>query len=334
MPAELELSGGQLLLDYGEALRNEATPSSSNTQQRIDDLRTLSAERFESANEIKIQIARILRETTILTRNAKLIEKKRDSAKLVLTRIAIEKYKSDGFSDSFAMLFSGNPTQYLSDAATLDIISQGYANALSKYIAFQQRLSANKLVLKDRTTQLRVQQQRLNREVSGAESDLRQANMVLLSLKADDRKRLIASEKRREQKILKTSKRAAKVYKGDSSRGSQALKFALQQIGDIYVWGGSGPERWDCSGLTLRAFQQTGTSLPHSAAVQFNYGKSVSYRSLIPGDLVFFGQPISHVAIYMGGGKMVQAPRAGKKVEVVSFTLKFGSKPFIGARRL
>ena len=311
-----------------------ASPTGSTAQQRVDDLRTLSAERFESANEIKIQIARIMRETSILTRNTKLIERKRDSAKLILSRIAIEKYRNDGFSDSFAMLFSGNPTQYLSDAATLEIIGQRYSKSLSKYIAFQQRLSANKLVLRDRTTQLRVQQQRLNKEVNSAKSDLREANRVLYSLKVDDRKRLLASEKKREQKILKTSKRAARVYKGDSSRGSKALGFALQQIGDIYVWGGAGPERWDCSGLTLRAFQQTGASLPHSAAVQFNYGKSVSYKSLIPGDLVFYGRPISHVAIYMGGGKMVQAPRAGKKVEVVSFTLQFGSKPFIGAKRL
>jgi cell wall-associated NlpC family hydrolase len=53
-----------------------------------------------------------------------------------------------------------------------------------------------------------------------------------------------------------------------------------------------------------------------------------------PGDLLFFGKPISHVSIYMGGGKMVQAPRPGKKVEVVKFSKRFGAKPFVGARRL
>jgi cell wall-associated NlpC family hydrolase len=53
-----------------------------------------------------------------------------------------------------------------------------------------------------------------------------------------------------------------------------------------------------------------------------------------PGDLLFFGKPISHVSIYMGGGKMVQAPRPGKRVEVVALTRMFGKKPFVGARRL
>ena len=121
---------------------------------------------------------------------------------------------------------------------------------------------------------------------------------------------------------------------GDNSRGSKALKYALMQVGDVYVWAAAGPTRWDCSGLTMRAFQQSGVSLPHSSRAQIRYGKSISSRSLKPGDLVFFGKPISHVAMYMGGGKMVHAPRPGKRVEVTSFTMAFGRKPFVGARRL
>lgn len=84
----------------------------------------------------------------------------------------------------------------------------------------------------------------------------------------------------------------------------------------------------------MRSYQAAGVSLPHSSRMQFSYGKSVSFSSLKPGDLLFFGKPISHVSIYMGGGKMVQAPRPGKKVEVVPLTRMFGAKPFVGARRL
>jgi cell wall-associated NlpC family hydrolase len=84
----------------------------------------------------------------------------------------------------------------------------------------------------------------------------------------------------------------------------------------------------------MRAFQKAGVSLPHSSRIQVRYGKAVSYNSLKPGDLIFFGKPISHVSIYMGGGKMVHAPRPGKKVEVINITKRFGSKPFVGARRL
>ena len=100
------------------------------------------------------------------------------------------------------------------------------------------------------------------------------------------------------------------------------------------MWAAAGPTRWDCSGLTMRSYQAAGVSLPHSSRIQISYGKSVSFSSLKPGDLLFFGKPISHVSIYMGGGKMVQAPRPGKKVEVVPLTRMFGAKPFVGARRL
>jgi cell wall-associated NlpC family hydrolase len=145
---------------------------------------------------------------------------------------------------------------------------------------------------------------------------------------------LAREEAAREDKILNASRKYAQSYKGDNSRGSLALKYALKQVGDVYVWAAAGPTRWDCSGLTMRAFQQAGVSLPHSSRIQVKYGKSISVGSLKPGDLLFFGKPISHVSIYMGGGKMVQAPRPGKRVEVVNFVRMFGKKPFVGARRI
>jgi cell wall-associated NlpC family hydrolase len=179
-----------------------------------------------------------------------------------------------------------------------------------------------------------VDKKRLNQQVSQAKSALIKAETLLKSLAKADRERLLREEAARENKIQSESKGYAASYKGDNTRGSIALKFALQQIGDIYVWAAAGPTRWDCSGLTMRAFQTAGVSLPHSSRVQVKYGKSIAYANVKPGDLLFFGKPISHVSIYMGGGKMVQAPRPGKRVEVVPITKMFGRKPFVGARRL
>lgn len=311
-----------------------ATSKVTSAQREVDRLRTLAAEKYETANEAKIKIAQLSRETLRLKESSESIRSKRDIARLLLAKIAIEKYKSDGFSEGFTLLFSGDPTRYISDASTVEIIGRKYALSIRRYATYQQRLTANQLVLADRVTRVKAQQRLLSAEIASAQEALSKAERILSSLTKGDRIRLINTENAREKRIYANSKRVAQSYVGDSSRGSTALMFALNQIGDVYLWGGAGPTRWDCSGLTLRSYQRSGVSLPHSAAVQFNYGKSVSYRALKPGDLVFYGKPISHVAIYMGGGKMVQAPRAGKKVEVVSFTLKFGSKPFIGAKRL
>ena len=303
-------------------------------QREVNRLRSDAAAKYESANETTIKIAQLNRETGALQKKEDGVRKQLEAASNVLAKIAINQYKSDGFGKGFGLLFSGDPSSYLSDASTLDLLGRNYSKTLRDFASAKQRVQATQLVVADRTSLLQEQQKKLNIEIGAAKSALAKAEKILSSLKKSDRERLAREEAMRENTILTNSKKYASSYIGDNSRGSIALKFALKQIGDIYVWAAAGPTRWDCSGLTLRAFQKAGIYLPHSSRIQINYGKSVSYKSLKPGDLLFYGKPISHVSIYMGGGKMVQAPRPGKRVEVVNFTLRFGYKPFVGARRL
>jgi len=317
-----------------QPIQAQAAPSVASVQREIDRLRTLAAEKYEAANEATLKIKALQKETGALQQREEIIQKELSVVSKVLAKIAISEYQGSGFGKSFELLFSSDPTQYLSDASVLDGVSKGYSKQLREYAAIKQRVQATQLVLGDRTALLLAEQKRLNQQVAEAKTALLKAEKLLKSLAKADRERLLREEAARENKILSDSKRYAASYKGDNTRGSIALKFALQQIGDIYVWAAAGPTRWDCSGLTLRAFQKAGVSLPHHSGSQFKYGKQVAYSNLKPGDLLFFGKPISHVSIYMGGGKMVQAPRAGKKVEVVNLTKMFGKKPFVGAKRL
>jgi len=317
-----------------QSIQAQAAPSVASVQRDIDRLRTLAAEKYEAANEATLKIKALQKETGTLQQREEIIQKELSVVSKVLAKIAISEYQGSGFGKSFELLFSSDPTQYLSDASVLDGVSKGYSKQLREYAATKQRVQATQLVLGDRTALLLAEQKRLNQQVAEAKTALLKAEKLLKSLAKADRERLLREEAARENKILSDSKRYAASYKGDNTRGSIALKFALQQIGDVYVWAAAGPTRWDCSGLTLRAFQKAGVSLPHHSGSQFKYGKQVAYSNLKPGDLLFFGKPISHVSIYMGGGKMVQAPRAGKKVEVVNLTKMFGKKPFVGAKRL
>jgi cell wall-associated NlpC family hydrolase len=317
-----------------QPIQAQAAPSVASVQREIDRLRTLAAEKYEAANEATLKIKALQKETGALQQREEIIQKELSVVSKVLAKIAISEYQGSGFGKSFELLFSSDPTQYLSDASVLDGVSKGYSKQLREYAATKQRVQATQLVLIDRTSLLLAEKKRLNQQVAEAKTALLKAEKLLKSLAKADRERLLREEAARENKILSDSKRYAASYKGDNTRGSIALKFALQQIGDIYVWAAAGPTRWDCSGLTMRAFQKAGVSLPHHSGSQFKYGKQVAYSSLKPGDLLFFGKPISHVSIYMGGGKMVQAPRAGKKVEVVNLTKMFGKKPFVGAKRL
>lgn len=110
-----------------------------------------------------------------------------------------------------------------------------------------------------------------------------------------------------------------------------AVPIAEQYLGVPYVWGGASPAGFDCSGLVLYVYAQLGLSLPHSAAAQYYSGTPISYSQLEPGDLVFFGHPINHVGIYIGGGSMIHAPFEG---EVVSISGVGGGGSYAGATRL
>lgn len=311
-----------------------AAPTVSSAQKEVDRLRTLAATKYEAANEASIKIATLERETKSLKLQESSIKADLEKYSKVFGKIAIQNYQGSGFGSGLELLLSSDPGRYLSDASMIDLVGRRYASEISKYIQTRQRVQSSRLVVADRLSLLKKQKEKLNAEVSAAQAALKKATNILNSLKKEDREKLLKDEAARESKILQESQKYAAGYKGDSSRASIALKFALKQIGDIYVWAAAGPTRWDCSGLTMRAYQAAGVSLPHSSRMQIGYGKSISFNSLKPGDLLFFGKPISHVSIYMGAGKMVQAPRPGKKVEVVPLTRMFGSKPFVGARRL
>jgi cell wall-associated NlpC family hydrolase len=100
-----------------------------------------------------------------------------------------------------------------------------------------------------------------------------------------------------------------------------AVDFALAQLGETYRWGAAGPDAWDCSGLTMAAWRQAGVSLPHYSAAQYAQVEHISADQLRPGDLVFWGASpgsIHHVALYIGDGKIVHAPRTGRPVSVDS----------------
>ncbi len=311
-----------------------AAPTVAAAQKEVERLRLEAAAIYESANEATIKIAALERETRSLREQEGAIRGELDTANKVLGRIAIQNFQGSGFGSGLELLLSADPTKYLSDAALLDVIGSRYSREIKKYAVAKQTVQNSQLVIADRVKLLKAEKIKLNRQVTAAKTALDKATKILNSLKKEDRERLLREEAQRENKILSNSQKFASSYKGDNSRGSIALKFALKQVGDIYVWAAAGPTRWDCSGLTMRAYQSAGVSLPHSSRIQVRYGKAVNYSSLKPGDLLFFGKPISHVSIYLGGGRMVQAPRPGKKVEVVPLTRMFGSKPFVGARRL
>jgi peptidoglycan DL-endopeptidase CwlO len=115
-----------------------------------------------------------------------------------------------------------------------------------------------------------------------------------------------------------------------SSAARTAIKTACAQVGDPYVWGATGPNSFDCSGLTQYAYKAAGISLTHFTGAQWNEGRPVSRAEARPGDLIFFFSDLHHMGLYLGNNIMVHAPRTGKPVQVSSIN----TMPVAGFRRV
>jgi cell wall-associated NlpC family hydrolase len=114
---------------------------------------------------------------------------------------------------------------------------------------------------------------------------------------------------------------------------SNVANIAMTQLGTPYVWAGSSPGGFDCSGLVMWAYAQVGVSLPHSSYAQYGYGVPVSRDQLQPGDLVFF-DGLGHEGIYIGGGQFVHAPHTGDVVKISSLDEAWYAATYVGARRI
>jgi cell wall-associated NlpC family hydrolase/exonuclease VII small subunit len=116
------------------------------------------------------------------------------------------------------------------------------------------------------------------------------------------------------------------------SRYGGVVGIAMQYLGIPYVYGGSTPAGFDCSGFVMYVFAQVGVSLPHNAAAQYGYGTPVDRSQLQAGDLVFFNG-LGHNGIYIGGGAFIHSPHTGDVVKISSMSGWYDST-FVGARRL
>ena len=309
-----------------------AAPSLAQVQAKVRQLEEDATAAAEGAQEAKVKLAGLTKTLNGIKAKAEIQGQTVSTLQRSLGTIAIEQYKSGGFGQSFELLFSSDPTLYLSSAGSLEAITRRKSAQLRKFEAAQQRLNATTLTVNDKIALVAAAQKKLAAQSAIARSKLVEAEKLLSKLSKAERERLAKLADDEENADQASSLQAAKSASGVSGRAGIALKYALKQIGDRYVFGAAGLVTWDCSGLTMRAYQAAGVSLPHSSAAQSRMGKKVSFSSLKPGDLLFYGRPVSHVGIYLGGGKMVHAPRSGSRVKVTT-SGSLGRKPLVGARR-
>ena len=320
-----------ILLSIIQAPTSQAAPTLAQVQAQVIRYEEEATSAAEGAQEAKVKLNSLTRSLAGIQAQAEIQAKTVDAISKTLGAIAIDQYKSGTISQSLELLFSSDPSLYLSSAGSLEAITRQKGIQLRKFQSAEQQLNATSLTVSDRLAQVKALQKKLAEKSALATAKLAKAESILAKLKKEDRERLARLAQEREDADQASSLKAARSAAGVSGRAGLAIKFAFKQIGDKYVFGADGMIYWDCSGLTMRAYQTAGVSLPPSAAAQSRMGKSIPFSQKKPGDLMFFGRPVSHVGIYLGGGKMVHAPRSGSRVKVA--TTDMGRKRLVAIRR-
>jgi cell wall-associated NlpC family hydrolase len=242
-----------------------------------------------------------------------------------------------------SLVSTSTPQSFLDRASSLDRIARDQAARLAATATARHRLAVVEAQAARDLAAQKTQEAKVAHQKATIESTLAAQKRLLASLQAEERARLLrlqaerAAAARRAAEAARASRARvvrsqsfSVTYNGPASgRAGAAVAEAYNKLGSPYEWAAAGPDRFDCSGLTMWAWARGGVSLPHSSQAQYDSLRHVAQSDTQPGDLVFFGSPIHHVGIYIGGGQMISAPHTG---DVVKIQDAFRSD-FVGAAR-
>lgn len=248
-------------------------------------------------------------------------------------RLAREQYQnSSDFSVYVRVFLARDPQQALDEGHVIGRVAGERAATLDRLTGAEKRADALATSAREALdTQLTLagKQKKQRDDVT---KRLAEVERLLASLTPDQQTELSRLE---QDGVTEAQRRLiASGTLGDDDRpataeGGKAVRYALDQLGKPYLWGATGPASFDCSGLTSRAWARAGTPIPRTSQEQWARLPHVPLNALRPGDLVIYFPEATHVALYLGDGKVVQAPRTGDTVKISPIA----ANPVLGAVR-
>jgi peptidoglycan DL-endopeptidase CwlO len=271
-----------------------------------------------------------------------------DGLRTRLGAMAAAQYREGDMDPALRLLTTAHPDDYLQLAGSLSQVSSTQQQFLDRYSSQQRTLDREQADVAARLTALQTARQRISASRQQITTELAAAQRLLDTLDAAQRatvEQAGSTDGSTAQGPAPTQGTGPGPAQGQgqgtaqapapsadvpvSGRAAEAVAFARAQIGKPYVWGATGPSSFDCSGLTQAAWRAAGVSLPRTTYQQIDAGKRISVSQLRPGDLVFYYAGNTHVALYVGGGRIIHAPHPGAEVEYAPV----GEMPISGAVR-
>ncbi|MFE3499461.1 NlpC/P60 family protein [Kitasatospora sp. NPDC059160] len=323
----------------------EPTPSLASVKEQVDKLNEEAEQSVEQYNGFQEKQQKLQGEANRIQEKVARGQESMNELRTRLGAVAADQYRNGGIDPSVQLMFDSDPAGYL-ERASAQNQAAGTQTALLKQAQDEQRkLDQDRAEATATLAQLDSVGTELGARKQQIQSKLAAAQAMLNKLSAEDRAKVNAQQAA--DKAKAEAQQAAKTAAADrasrsadrpdmstpappaSGRAAAIIAFAQAQLGKPYGWSKSGPDSFDCSGLTSQAYKAAGVRISRISQDQWNDGPRIDRANLQPGDLVFFYNDIHHVGIYIGDGKMIHAPRTGKNVEV----LPISAMPYMGAVR-
>ncbi|MFC6694487.1 C40 family peptidase [Nocardioides daphniae] len=301
------------------AVPAQAEPDVEDVREKVDRLYHQAEQAQERYNDSALRLKGLNAELSSLKADEKRQGRRLDEVRDQVQELIVRQYKGEGVNTVGQVVVSDDPSSFLGQLTTMQAFSDLQADLLDDFSDEAKALDLRQSTARERRADIKDTTADLKAEKAAVEAKLAQAKELLSRLEAEEREELSAS---RDSGRLPTNVPA-------SGRAAAAVKAALAQVGDAYVYGAVGPDAYDCSGLTMMAWGAAGVGLPHSSSAQFSSGARVAQNDLKPGDLVFYYSPISHVGMYIGNGQIVHAANPSSGVRIAGVF----SMPYVGAVR-
>ncbi|MFE5032210.1 NlpC/P60 family protein [Streptomyces sp. NPDC056683] len=259
-------------------------------------------------------------------------QQKLDELKERAGRAAAAQYRTGGLPDSAKLMLSDNPSEFL-DGAGRVLQGERATKALIREVTqTQQDLKQYAADAADQWNRLEAGR----KEKAAAKKKITQRIAAAEKLES-------TLEKKQKERLAELERESAykaqtawldtgildEIHSKASAAGRKAVAFATAQLGKPYVWGAEGPDSYDCSGLTSQAWASAGKPIPRTSEEQWKQLRHVDVKDMRPGDLIIYFDDASHVAMYIGDGAIIQAPRPGRTVSIGGA----GSMPILGVVR-
>ncbi|MFE9704894.1 NlpC/P60 family protein [Streptomyces sp. NPDC005930] len=353
--ATAALTSVALLSQTANAAPSDDRPTLEEVEKKVDDLYRQAGSATERYNAAKERTTKQRKKVDTLLDDVARRTQDLNDAREELGSFASAQYRTGAaVPETATLLLADSPQDYFDQNQLMNRLTGRQKSAVDDYVTQQSETMKKRREATESLETLTESQDDLKTAKSTVQKKLATARELLSELTAEEKARLAAIEKKKQQEAARKAAELAKrqaaqeaerkrraeaaQQEGDGGSGSsgtsggtgstgsstpdtsngtraeKAIAFARAQIGKPYVWGATGPGSYDCSGLTQAAWKAAGVSLPRVTYDQVDAGTTVPVSQAQPGDLVFFYDDISHVGLYVGDGMMIHAPKPGAYV--------------------